>query len=189
MSIQIATTEPTRFAAGETVKFKRSFSDFPATTWTLTYYIRGDDSLDVVAAASGNEFLVTFSATDTALLRAGTYTWEARVSYSGEVAVVDRGTFTVDANIETASAGEDLRSLARRVLSRIENVLLNRATRDDISYTLPGAGMSLGRMGADELLRWYNYWKARVDEEEIEEAAASGKPAGNQVRIKFSRPS
>src|SRR3990170_3975155 len=35
----IPTIEPSEIVAGDTLKFKKSLSDYPATTWTLTYYL------------------------------------------------------------------------------------------------------------------------------------------------------
>ena len=40
MAITIPSVEPLAFRAGNTIKWKRSESDYPAGTWTLTYYIR-----------------------------------------------------------------------------------------------------------------------------------------------------
>ena len=187
MSASIPTTEPTTFAKGETVKWTRSLSDYSAADgWQLDYYIRGPQYLDVTATTSGSSFAVTISATETANLDAGFYWWEARVSKSGEVYKVDSGTLQVKVDLSMESAGYEGGSIARRALKSIESVILNRATRDDLNYTLPGVGMSVGKIPPEELLKWYDYFKAEVKRENDAEKLANGGNTGRNIYVRFS---
>lgn len=192
MAIPIPSIEPTEFVSGATVKWTRSLGDYPASTWTLKYYIRsvsqGGGYLDVTATADGDTHSVTIAATDTATLVAGEYEWQAEVTSGSEVAFPDKGYFTVKPALELEAGGVDRRSIAKRALEKIEAVILNRATRDDLSYTLPGVGMTLSKIPPDDLLRWYDYFKAEVAKEQAAEDLANGKGGGNNIWATFSRP-
>ena len=52
MAASIPTTEPTSLRAGNTWQWRREdLSDYPASTWTLTYHFRNRTShFDVVAS-------------------------------------------------------------------------------------------------------------------------------------------
>jgi len=53
--------EPDKLTAGVTWKWERSFSDYPASEWTLTYYLRKDGATatSFSATADGDTHLVT----------------------------------------------------------------------------------------------------------------------------------
>ena len=62
MTATIPTTEPTELRVGDTWQWKREdlSSDYPATSWTLTYYFRNATAyFNVVATADGVHFEVT----------------------------------------------------------------------------------------------------------------------------------
>ena len=67
--------EPEKLTSGVTWKWKKTLSDYPASEWTLTYYLRKDG-----ATADGNTHLVTVAASTTSGYAAGTPTtavqWE-----------------------------------------------------------------------------------------------------------------
>ena len=53
--------EPEKVTAGVTWKWKKTFSDYPASEWTLTYYLRknGATATSFNATADGDTHLVT----------------------------------------------------------------------------------------------------------------------------------
>ncbi|HJN90715.1 MAG TPA: hypothetical protein QGG93_10315 [Verrucomicrobiota bacterium] len=60
--------EPEKLTAGVTWKWKKTLSDYPASEWTLTYYLRKDG-----ATADGDTHLVTVAASTTSGYAAGVY--------------------------------------------------------------------------------------------------------------------
>ena len=61
--------EPQQANAGTTWRWTRSFTDFPANTWTLTYYFRevtGKYSFDIVATNNNNSSTNVLVRKDTA---------------------------------------------------------------------------------------------------------------------------
>lgn len=87
MTPPIATTEPALIIAGDTVTWRRSFADYPATDgWTLKYAFRGAGSIDATASADGADYVVTINST-ASLVLPGVYEW---------VAYVEKGTAPVE---------------------------------------------------------------------------------------------
>ena len=74
--------EPEKLTAGVTWKSKKTISDYPASEWTLTYYLRKDGATatSFSATADGDTHLVTVAAATTSGYAAGTPTtavqWE-----------------------------------------------------------------------------------------------------------------
>ena len=67
--------EPEKLTAGVTWKWKKTISDYPASEWTLTYYLRksGVTATSFSAAADGDSYLVTVAAATTAAYASGIY--------------------------------------------------------------------------------------------------------------------
>lgn len=111
---------PLSLAAGTTWKWTDSWSDFPAADgWTVVYHATGPSAFEVATSVSGSGYLAAKSATDTAPLLPGTYTWEARATLSGETYSASTGTFTVTA-APLATEGADGRTHAQLMLARVE---------------------------------------------------------------------
>ena len=63
--------EPEKLTSGVTWKWKKTISDYPASEWTLTYYLRKDGATatSFSATADGDTHLVTVAAATTSWLR------------------------------------------------------------------------------------------------------------------------
>lgn len=193
MAIPIPSKEPTEFVGGATVKWTKVLGDYPASSWTLTYSIRALDaaggSLEVTATADGDTHVVTISATDSGTLAAGTYEWQAKVTSGSEVAYPDTGMFEVKASLDIEPAGVDRRHWARIALERIQNVLKGRASRSDLSYTVPGVGMTVSQMTPEQLWLHHDRLAAIVAGLDAEDAINNGDTQSTQVYATFTRPS
>jgi hypothetical protein len=133
---------PDCFAAGTTVSYRRSLSEYPATAgWELRLYLAGVSVLSELAAADGADHVVTLTAAETAPLGAGTYTWEERVSQGSEVHTVASGTVVVEPDIATATAG-DLQSWEEKTLVIVEAALSDTLATADESYQIHGRAVS-----------------------------------------------
>ena len=170
----IATIEPTEAVAGDTWEWKKSYSDYPAPTWTLTYYGRSrEHDFSFTAAADGTDHLVTVAKTATAAYKAGLYQLTAFVSAGSERFMVERRLLDVKPDPASTGAGFDPRSHARRVLDAIEAVLENRATKDQQEYTI--GNRSLKRIPIADLLQFRAQYRAEVNKELAEASGVGGK--------------
>ena len=79
--------EPEKLTSGVTWKWKKTLSDYPASEWTLTYYLRKDGATatSFSATADGDTHLVTVAASTTTGYAAGTPTtavqWEVSADF------------------------------------------------------------------------------------------------------------
>jgi hypothetical protein len=107
----MATTEltalPDSFPAGTTCRFRKAYSDYPASDgWALVFYLAGASVAQIEAEADGDAFVITITPEKTTGgFLAGHYHWEERVAKDGEVYKVDSGVVTIDADLATAAAG------------------------------------------------------------------------------------
>jgi hypothetical protein len=114
---------PDSFAAGTTVKYVRSLSDYPASGgWQLRLTLAGAATLTVTGAASGADHAMAITAQQSAALPAGIYQWAEDALKSGEVYRVAGGTVTVEPNLAAAQPG-DLQSQDEKLLAAVTAVI------------------------------------------------------------------
>lgn len=144
------TEMPTSFAAGETLSYTKLLSDYPASAgWALTVYLAGKKPIHAHATASGDSFVVVFSATDTTALLPGLYYWTERVDKAGEVHDAATGTVDVKPNLATATDGS-IQSINEKLLDLIDARLAGRLLSDVERYSV--AGRTVERIPAEKLL-------------------------------------
>ncbi len=181
-------TEPTRFVAGDLVMWRRTdLSDYVGGAYSLTYVIRpsagGESEITATATVVNGEFRITLSSPTTAPMVPGRWYWSAYLTRTSDSArvQVDDGEFTVEAN--RAVDPSDTRSHAQRTLDAIEAVIEGRATDAVQSYTI--GGRQINKMGADDLIRWRNYYRTEVAAEIDAARRRDGKPARNTITVRF----
>ena len=178
--VDVPTNEPLELVAGNSWKWTRDLSDFPASVWTLTYYFRNAaNKFNAVASADGDTHSVSVAPATTAAYVAGTYTWEAYATDGTDRYLADSGSLVVTADLSVDEVN-DLRSHWQIVLDNVEAVIQNRATKDQLSYSI--SGRSLQRMPIADLMDLYNKAKAEVLKVENQERARAG--LGNASKIK-----
>jgi hypothetical protein len=113
--------EPEKLTAGVTWKWKKTLSDYPASEWTLTYYLRKDGATatSFSATADGDTHLVTIAAATTAAYASGIYDFVGWAIKGTEKYEVFNASIEVLPNPTNASA-YNLRSHARKVMELIE---------------------------------------------------------------------
>jgi hypothetical protein len=161
---------PQSLVAGDTWSWTDSLADYQAPTWTLKYYLRGPQSIEIAATDSGADHAFSVAAATTADYKPGAYDWIVRADDGTTFTTVDSGQVTVKPNLATAKF--DHRSFWRQVLDELEPVILGRASTDQLSMSI--AGRSLQRMSWDELLKVYDRARLAV-------ASESGDSAGHYV--------
>ena len=184
------TSVPASTYAGDTLAWLISLADFPASDgWVLTYGFRcatattSGTAINLVAAASGANHLVSAASTATAQWLPGTYKGVARVAKAGEAFTIWKGTLEVLANPIEAGDNTDTRTHSKRCLDNINIVLEGKATRDVLNTSI--AGQSIGRMTFNDLLAAKAHFQDLVDREQAAEDAANGKGGSRNVLIRF----
>lgn len=189
MAFTVPEIEPERVAAGDRLQWTRKdLSDFPATSWTLTYYLRSDKpggQIDITATADGVYFSVDVSPTTSANYIPGIYYWSAFVSKSGDRKLVAQGKIELITNPTDIAIPVDGRSHARRTLDAINAVIENRATTDQQAYAFQAIGRSVTRMPIADLLKFRDYYYAIVKSEDEAMAISRGQGTGRNILVRF----
>jgi hypothetical protein len=183
MAAPTPTTEPTTLIAGDTAKWLKTLGDYLATDgWTLAYtLINASAKITFTASANGTDFLVNVAAATTAAWAAGSYSWRAQVSKSGEVYTVGSGSITVQAAF--AASTLDNRSVARIALTNIENYLKDANNLAAAKYTI--GGRELQKYPRGELLKERDYFRVEVAQEDAAANLAAGLPDRRRVMVRF----
>lgn len=182
--------EPREIAVGETLEWKRALAEFPAGTYTLTYYVRGaGPGFNVAAAQEGSIHHVTVPSSTTQNLVAGTYTWEAWTDDgAGGQYLVASGEFKVITSLKamTTSTTLDNRSQAKKILDAIDAMMIGKATLDQQSYTI--GNRQLSRIPIPELLKARTHYAKLYARERRAERLKTGAPYLKTVLVRFDRP-
>lgn len=185
--------EPQSFIAGDTVKWTKSLSDYPADeSWVLAYEfrsVRDNTAKTVTCEADGSDHLATITAANSAAYFPGEYQVTGRASKAGEVYTVFRGRVTVEQNPSVGTSGVEHRSTARRLLAAVESALQGVATREEKSYEITPSGGTSRRIefcSLADLLSARDKLKAEVRREEQAERISQGRKSGNTVRFRFT---
>jgi hypothetical protein len=149
----------------------------PSAGYTLKYFFRGAQSLDLMASASGSAFSVTATPAQTKALPPGIYAWQAAVFLSGDRTELARGTVEILPDISSQDVGFETRSWVKQSLDAVRAVLQNRAGRIEKEYQI--AGRMLMLLTPDELLKL----EGDLTERYQKELRDSGQIARNSSRI------
>lgn len=167
MAYTVPTKEPAQLRVGDTWQWRREdLGDYPASTWTLTYYFRNASAhFDATASADGDVFSVSVAKATTAGKTAGWYDWVAMVDDGTDRHQVGVGRVELLANVATAAAA-DLRTFARKMLDYIEAELISRGSSGQLD--LINAQLADRQLGRDRngLITLRTYFKAEVDKED-----------------------
>lgn len=188
MAYTIPTDEPdSPIQKGTTVKFYKSFSDFPTSeSWQLDYFINPElaasspTPVNITATVPAGEtrFLVTIPAATTADFPVGRVRWSAEVSLSGEVFAVGAGIWHTTPD---PSATSDQRTHAQKMVDLLQAYITGQATGNVYDRTL--SGYSIRRLTIEEARKELQYWqRVRVDELNAEQGG------GQRRVIRYSFP-
>jgi hypothetical protein len=190
VSSPIATTEPTRFHAGDSVSFIKSLSDYSsAAGWSCVYYFRGYQlaKLDLTSTPSDAGHVITITAAQSATLIPGTYDLTGFATNGTDRVEIFSGRVEVLPDPVSQDTGDDTRSQARRTLDNINAVLEGRATSSILNSMVDGT--RLERIPHEALLALKDRYMVTVRNEEIRELKRQGKPTGRTVYATFTSKS
>ena len=180
--------EPEKLTSGVTWKWKKTISDYPASEWTLTYYLRKDGATatSFSATADGDTHLVTIAAATTAAYASGIYDFVGWVIKGTEKYEVFNSMIEVLPNPTNTSA-YDPRSHARRVMELLEAAMEGRVPNGMESYSI--GGRSINKIPLSQLRELWEKYKQDVVMEEQAERLVNGRRSGKNIGVRFNRPS
>ena len=176
---------PTRFIAGTTLQFTRTFPDYPPSAgWTLAYSLTKAGSQIIFSSADNGAggHWINVPASTTESWAAGSYAYQGIVGNGTDQFQVDAGSIEIQPNFAAQTSGLDARSHAQRFLDAIEAQLEGRATQDQQRIEIQDR--RLENFPMSELLKLRNFYRGEVARED---AAASGRPNAQKMRVSFTR--
>ena len=180
--------EPSEVVVGDFLQWKRSdlVSDYPTDLYSLSYVARINNSAsEIVISTTGHttHFLATALNAATSTYAVGDYSWQAEITRTsdGERVTVDRGSFTVIADLDAENA--DTRSHAQIMVDKIESLLSGKADSDVASYSI--AGRSLTKMSFQDLVNARDYYRAEATKDAANLDAKYGRKGASTIRVRF----
>lgn len=187
MSIEIPIIEPSKVRAGDTVTWLKSLADYPAGTWTLYYrFINSTAKIDITAAASGSDHLVSVAKATSAVWTAGDYDYVAWVTDGTERVTVAQGRITVQPDLAAVSAaGYDNRTQAKKMLDAIDAALLSLSSGERLAVVEAEVAARRFKYDFTGLMKLRNLYAAQVRAEENAERASLGLGSRNKLNVRF----
>lgn len=180
--------EPSEVVVGDFLQWKRSdlVSDYPTDLYSLSYVARINNSASEIAISTTGHtthFLATALNAATSTYAVGDYSWQAEITRTsdGERVTVDRGSFTVIADLDAENA--DTRSHAQIMVDKIESLLSGKADSDVASYSI--AGRSLTKMSFQDLVNARDYYRAEATKDAANLDAKYGRKGASTIRVRF----
>jgi len=185
------TQEPDVLVIGDRWMWRRPdlASIYDPSEYALTYeYHRdsgggGANQFTLTATETANDYIIEIPSATTAGYTANAYLYYVfitRTSDSQRIAV-DNGRAELVEDFSDSNA--DVRSHAKTVLDAIEAVIENRASQDQMSYSI--AGRSLSRMSIDDLLKFRDRYYSEYQEEIKKSRIKNKQDSGNLVKVRF----
>lgn len=183
--------EPDLLVIGDRWTWRRPdlVADYPTADYALTYEFHedsgggGSHKFSITATETTDDYLIEIASATTATYATGDFHWYAfitRTSDSERIAI-DDGYAKIELNFADTNA--DHRSHAKKVLDAIEAVLENRASQDQMSYSI--AGRSLSRMSIDDLMRFRDRYRAEYNRELKKWRIKNKQDTGNTIKARF----
>ena len=171
---------PTSLQVGLTWEWDASFSDYPASTYTLVYtLINSASKITVTAAADVDDYSVDVAPATTAAYTAGTYAYQATVADGTDTHLVASGSIEITPSFSAATT-LDTRSHVKKVLDALEATIEGKATVDQ-QLVMVG-GRQIMSWSPTEMMRFRDHYRAEYTAEQM---AAAGNGSNRKIKVRF----
>jgi hypothetical protein len=155
---------PAQHRSGDTFSVTRSYADYPASEgWSVSLTLVGSGSVyTVTSSADGDDHVVSATAAATGAWASGRYTVVEYVSKSLERYTLSSSVIEILPDLAAATAGQDTRSHARKVLDAIETFL---GTGSITNASLEFNGRRLQHIPIPDLIALRDKYRAEVRRE------------------------
>lgn len=156
-----------------------SAAQYPAPAWSVQAILAGPTKQTLDAVGDGPRHTFKETAVATGSWAAGTYAVSIRATNGDDVFEIEAGSIEVKPDMAALDAGHDARTHARKVLDAIEAVIEQRATKDQMGYSI--GGRSLQRTPIADLIKLRTQYRAEVNRQK----PGGGKRAGRSIKVRF----
>jgi hypothetical protein len=186
MATTILSDIPDKITAGDSVAWKRTFSDYSAADgWSLSYALtKSDNQITFNGSADGADHLIDIAASTSANWTPGEYGFQAYVTKAPERIQVDDGLVEIRPNLAAQTSGYTYLPYCFTVRDAIVAVLEMRATESQTSLAV--GGRQISEMSHAELQdalsraeQGCNIWKRRNRRDR-------GRATGSRVKVAFT---
>jgi hypothetical protein len=185
MAVEILTTEPIEVRAGNTWRWRRTLSDFPASVWSLTYTLyNAAGVIRLTASADGDAHLVGITPVESAAHAPGVYDWIAHVSDGTDKYEIARGSMRVLPDLSSATS-YDGRSQARKIVDAIDAIIAGSADAGQIHVVKTAGGDLNAELSPEVLQSLRKQYAAIVASEDRAAAIANGERPGT-LQMRFA---
>lgn len=190
--MDIPTTEPAQIRAGDTTTWKKTVADYPPSAgWTLKYSLRNTaQKIDITAATSGTDYLVTITRNTSKAYVPGRYDWICfvvkGVSPNDEQHTLDQGSVSILPDL-SADAVYDARSDARKIYDDLIAAYKTYIASGGTIQSYAIGGRSVTYKDQAKIIEDIKYWERKVRSEEAAEAVANGSANPRRVGTRFNR--
>ena len=184
----LPTIEPTEVFAGDTLTWKITLPDYPASDgWTLHYrLINATWHLDITTTPSGDDHLINVAATISAAYTPGEYDWQSYVTdVSGDRFTIQSGSMEVKPNWAAQTSSLDTRSTAKQILDSLEAAWVTAASKRAFVFEYRIANRLMKFATRAEWIAELEYWRREVAREDRAEKIAAGLDGGRKVYVRF----
>ena len=181
MAREIPSVEPTVLQAGDSWQWNRTYVDYPASVWTLTYYLYGTTVVDAdgfAASADGDEHQVRTLPDYSTAFAGGEYTLVGVISNG-----TDRFTIFEDALELIADPAVLAQSAQKTHAETCYDLLValieGRIPKDQESFQINGRAVN--RIPIAEALKLRGYYAGQIEQER----AGGDRLGGPVVEVTF----
>lgn len=189
MTLTVQTSVPGSVTAGDTIQWKITLADYPASDgWVLKYrLINAAGKIDIVSTAEGDDHAINVTASASTSWAAGTYDYQAYVDgVSSQRKTVETGSIKIMPNLANEAAGFDNRTASRKLLDQLDSDMAaygRKAYTQEYEY----AGRRMKFLNPGEFLSFRDKVRAEVAREEAAARISRGEDAGRKVFVRFGR--
>ena len=171
---------PTSITVGDSVAWRVGLNEYPASAgWEISYILLNKDGkITISASADGDGHFVSLRSSETRGYAPGHYRYTVLATLDGDRVTIGSGSIGILPD-PLALESYDGRSYAEKTLEAIEAVIANKATNDQLQYSV--GGMSLARYTWDDLMKMRNSFRSEVANEQ---SALTGRN-GNKILVRF----
>jgi len=167
--------------AGDTFRFSIPNGKYlVAEGWIFRLSLRGKTDINITGTADEENQTLNFLQTpaQTATWTSGRYAYFISAEKTDERELIESG----EVNILPDYSGKiNVLSWAEKALEAVEATIQNRATSDQLSYTI--AGRSISKIPIPDLLVLSSNLKAQIRSEKIANNLAEGISIGNYIKV------
>lgn len=178
--------EPYTIAAGDSISFRKTLPDFPASAgWSLKYELRGGAvPVEFVSTPDGDSHVLSVDADVTTSWLPGDYAFAGFAELGQQRTQFFLASLTVTADLETVTGDTPVTTHAQRMLAKLESVLEGKAGDDILDSEIEGT--VIRRMPYDQIHKLRTKYIQERRGEIAAENARNGRPTGRKIRTQLN---